>query len=554
MLRFSERVCALVLLAGCAAAQDTARVHVLRNGTAYVVEKDRITAEQQSIVQLQAGGEIEASATDGVNLYYATDPDREIWVVSPDRGQPRRLDNLGHDADALCAVDGSIFVSDGGGTLFHYWVTDAGLVEVRRIGTNPDIDVCSATSTWVYVLDPWLGVIRTAVDEELDTIFEPVITDTQGVTGLEAAEDTAGSTLLLSRSDSAQVIPVDSRALDARTLEGDGPWTLHSGGGYRWLDGQLQRARAPSLAYAAHEIPPVRETQPVPSAGDAADDPAILVDQADPSRTWILGTDKQAGLRVYDLAGKEVRFLARGRVNNVDAVRIGESRFIAAASNRTLRALDVFVVDLSLMSIEVVGSFPLQVNDPYGLCMTDGSGIEVFVGGTEGTVERWQIAGRGRDAHRTGELIFDGQTEGCVVDHETRRLFVGEEARGIWAIDLNDGSRILFDEVGKGHLVADVEGLSIHRRDRVLIASSQGDNAFVRYRLDGDPSPIRFRVTADRDAGIDGVSETDGLDVTDAKLPGFEDGLLVVQDGRNRAPEGPQNFKLVDWRLIHKLR
>ena len=32
--------------------------------------------------------------------------------------------------------------------------------------------------------------------------------------------------------------------------------------------------------------------------------------------------------------------------------------------------------------------------------------------------------------------------------------------------------------------------------------------------------------------------------------PDYPRGLLVVQDGRKRLPDGPQNFKLVDWRDV----
>ena len=46
-------------------------------------------------------------------------------------------------------------------------------------------------------------------------------------------------------------------------------------------------------------------------------------------------------------------------------------------------------------------------------------------------------------------------------------------------------------------------------------------------------------------AAIDDTSDTDGVAVTSTPLPGFPDGLLVVQDGDN--PGGNQNFKLVSW-------
>ena len=63
-------------------------------------------------------------------------------------------------------------------------------------------------------------------------------------------------------------------------------------------------------AVAAETIPtsgsvkPVVETTPVPHSGDAADDPAIWVNEANPGASRIFGTDKQGGLAVYDLAGK----------------------------------------------------------------------------------------------------------------------------------------------------------------------------------------------------------------------------------------------------------
>ena len=82
-----------------------------------------------------------------------------------------------------------------------------------------------------------------------------------------------------------------------------------------------------------------------------------------------------------------------------------------------------------------------------------------------------------------------------------------------------------------------------------LVVSSQGDNSYVvmdavaPYKVRG-----RFRVGFNLEAGIDGTSETDGLDVTSADLGGaFRQGMLVIQDGYKRMPDGPQNFKYVSW-------
>ena len=73
-----------------------------------------------------------------------------------------------------------------------------------------------------------------------------------------------------------------------------------------------------------------------------------------------------------------------------------------------------------------------------------------------------------------------------------------------------------------------------------------------REALTGDGG--RFRVGMNPPAGIDGASETDGLEVTSLNLGArYPEGLLVVQDGRNVMPAEHQNFKLVDWRDISGL-
>ncbi|MDE0061165.1 MAG: phytase [Gammaproteobacteria bacterium] len=75
---------------------------------------------------------------------------------------------------------------------------------------------------------------------------------------------------------------------------------------------------------------------------------------------------------------------------------------------------------------------------------------------------------------------------------------------------------------------------------------------FAVYRRECDYEYLgQFRAVADAAAGIDGVSETDGIDVTSANLgPAFANGLFIAQDGRNIAPAERQNFKLVPWQRI----
>jgi 3-phytase len=300
-------------------------------------------------------------------------------------------------------------------------------------------------------------------------------------------------------------------------------------------------------------VTPAIETTPVAAQGDAADDSVVL---AGSESGWIVGTDKQYGLRIYALDGTEVQDLPVGRVNNVDSVRRASDEYLLAASNRTTQTIDLFIATFTADAIDVrqVGSLALPLEVPYGLCMaTAGDGAIVFVGDKAGRVQEWRV-----DADLSGRLLrehrFDSQTEGCVVDELSGTLYVGEEAAGIWAVDLATEKRVLIDAVGAGRLTADVEGLDIYRGDdRVLIASSQGDHSFVAYRLPGGKPLNHFRVRASADRGIDGVSETDGVAISHEPLPGFPAGVMVVQDGYNRQPTAPQNFKIIDWREVSAL-
>ena len=295
------------------------------------------------------------------------------------------------------------------------------------------------------------------------------------------------------------------------------------------------------------------ETVPVDSRGDAADDAVVLVGD---SATWIAGTDKQFGLRIYDLTGTQLHTLDVGRLNNIDAVPL-EQGFLVAATNRTSISIDLFRIDPDGDAVEAVGSVPLQMEDPYGLCMARIEGTTtIFAGDKLGRVERW-VADDDFNVELLGELSFESQTEGCVVDAARRTLYVGEETAGIWAIDLDDAARELIDTVSDGRLVADVEGLDIYRGSDAdyLVASSQGDNSFVVYSLPERQPILKFRIGSDPAREIDGVSDTDGVAVTGSELPGFPLGILVVQDGADKGAglRNTQNFKIVDWRRIEAL-
>jgi 3-phytase len=321
---------------------------------------------------------------------------------------------------------------------------------------------------------------------------------------------------------------------------------------------------------AAHNVQAVGETEPVLDLDDAADDPAIWVNAGDPAANRIVGSQKRRGIEVYDLTGKRVQVLELGRINNVDLrqrVRVGDrERDIVAGSNRTTGTLDLFEVDATgTLASAVAAPIATGLTDPYGLCMYHSarSGkVYVFINDkAEGHFRQWEIvpAGGRLGAQVVRDFIVGTQAEGCAADDETGALYVGEEDVGLWRYgaepDAGSERRQLDSTGAGGHLTADVEGIAIFRgKDGAgfLLVSNQGANNYAVYRRDDDNSFIgHFSIVANEQAGIDGTSETDGLDIASVPLgEAFAQGLMVVQDGHNTSPDEPQNFKLVPWERV----
>lgn len=323
--------------------------------------------------------------------------------------------------------------------------------------------------------------------------------------------------------------------------------------------------------YPATDIPAEAETVPVGTGNaDAADDPAIWRNPANPAASLVLGTDKKAGLYVYGLDGKVRDFAPAGALNNADLREVrmadGSARILVGASDRTDRAeprIALFALDgasgklapLGAESFLPAGHAPAEA---YGFCMgaplAAGELARAYVVLKDGTVAESRLvekAGRIAAEH-TRDVKFATQSEGCVVDDAARVLYVAEEDVGIWKAPLSGPALVAtsFAKVGAADgLVDDVEGLGIARKAdgrAWLVASSQGDNAYALFDLASGRPAGRFRING---GTLGGTSDTDGIEVVLGDFgPAFPDGLFVAQDGDN-APHA-QNFKLLSWRAI----
>lgn len=349
---------------------------------------------------------------------------------------------------------------------------------------------------------------------------------------------------------------------------GSGP-KVHRAGATALLSLLAGCATVPPMGLPAVEVAASAETQPVGTANqDAADDPAIWRNASDPANSLIVGTDKKAGLYVYNLAGEVLSFTPSAALNNV-ALFEGDHGVLVAASDRADPAnshIALYLLDTDSGKLSSLGSVASGPGEAYGLCLAPAprvamqgapDAVTLYAAIKDGTVRQISVT------HKEGTITSQmgatwkiaTQIEGCVIDPASGMLYVGEENTGIWRIDpaRPDTAPMLIARTDNAQLVADVEGLAIAPGPdgaRYLIASSQGDNAYAVYALPDGTFMGRFRINGGE---IDGTSETDGIDLVAGSFgPDYPQGLFVAQDGANDmvAGQSTQNFKLVSWAAI----
>ncbi len=309
--------------------------------------------------------------------------------------------------------------------------------------------------------------------------------------------------------------------------------------------------------------------------GPDPDDPAIWLHPFDADQSVIVTSHKNAGLRVYDLAGNEIQSIepAGVRYNNVDVlynVNVGGSdKDLFVTSDRANDTLAIYAIDPTtrLLGDVTAATMPASifgVDDgeatAYGLdayTAADGTPY-VFVtqaGGDKVAQLKLVDAGAGKvsaELVRTLQLPNpsgldpeDLQSEGIVVDDVGGFVYVAVEGGGIYKFDADPatgGGMIEFVAPDADFLVPDLEGLSIRYADdgsRQLFVSSQGDATYSV--LDLATGAFLGRLAIGDGPTIDGAEESDGVDIFSGPLgSAFPNGLLVVQDGS----DSPQNVFL----------
>ena len=299
------------------------------------------------------------------------------------------------------------------------------------------------------------------------------------------------------------------------------------------------------------------------------DDPAIWVNPADPAASRVIGTDKDYGLVVFDLAGKIVQRLPDGRLNNVDlradVMLGGRRKTLVAASKRENNTIVFYSIDttgtLAPATPFAFPGSPVEIGDDiYGIGFYQepkSGALSVIASFKTGDVVQWLVSAEGDTLSLAlaRQWTIPSQPEGVTADDQLGFIYVGEEDGGIWRFPADPNvaaAGVLVDKVGSACLpVDDVEGMGVlvtGPSSGYLVVSAQGVNRYALYPRQPDatgnqPCLGSFGIAT---GATDPVGETDGLEVTSAPLgPNFPSGLMVVQDDRN---EGfSRNYKYVSW-------
>ncbi len=322
--------------------------------------------------------------------------------------------------------------------------------------------------------------------------------------------------------------------------------------GPRWAKGE-----APVLVTAALETV-------VTSDGQVdADDPAFWADRSNPSRAVMFGTDKTDGLYVHNMDGTVKQFFPSGALNNVDlreGFKVGDKDYVlVGASADEKLGLYTYLLDPATLETKEWAFISTGAYEPYGFCVGKHDGKFLLIADAKsGEIRIWTVEADAAGAPATTlvrTLRVGSQPEGCVVDDETGNLYVGEEDVGVWRWNLAAGSSDTPESIARvdrQRITDDVEGLTIMRdgAHKYLIASSQGDDTYNVFRIEGAAHTYVGRFAIVDGESIDGVTATDGLDAWSGAIAQFPEGALGFHDDQDAPLPGQQNYKMVDWRDV----
>lgn len=316
---------------------------------------------------------------------------------------------------------------------------------------------------------------------------------------------------------------------------------------------------------AANAVKPTVVTEALPHD---TDDPSIWIHPTDPSKSIIVGTDKDTdgALYAFDLKGKIIaKSEVLKRPNNVDIayglVIDGKKVDIAVTTERESNKIRIF----SLPDLKAIDNGGISVfdgsalRDPMGIALyTRPSDKKIFAivgrkSGPSGSyLWQYELSGNGKFAtakvvRKFGAYSGKKEIEAIAVDNELGTVLYCDEQFGIrkYKADpaLNDNKELTI--FGKTGFKADNEGIAIYKKTDstgYILVSNQQANTFMVYPREGAKgNPDDYPLLAEIPTS---TIECDGADATSINLGGsFKNGLFV-------AMSNGMTFHYYSWDLI----
>lgn len=305
------------------------------------------------------------------------------------------------------------------------------------------------------------------------------------------------------------------------------------------------------------------------------DDPAIWINFEDPSKSLIIGTDKDAdgALYVFNLEGKTIDSLVvrnLQRPNNVDVgygLSYGDQKVDFVVTGERLTSNLRFyslpeMKEIAIGGIEIYqGETGHEFRDLMGVAVYHDQAEDIHYiiagrknGPTDGTY-LWQYKIHGTESGIELELVrkfgkYSGkkEIEAIAVDHELGYIYYSDEGVGVrkYYADPAKGNEELALFATEG-FTDDHEGISIYQTSQnegYILVSDQGANlfhVFPREGNEGNPNehPLLVKIP------LSTVS-SDGSEVTAVNLgPNFPKGMFV-------AMSDDKTFQIYSWLQLEK--
>lgn len=288
-----------------------------------------------------------------------------------------------------------------------------------------------------------------------------------------------------------------------------------------------------------------------------SDDPAIWINKADPSKSLVIATDKDAdgALFVYDLAGKIVKDKVvpnLKRPNNVDVayglILNGKPIDIAVTTERMTHKLRIFSLPdmkpidqggLDMFAGETAPDF----RDLMGIALYTSSKGQIYAivgrknGPKDGYLWQYLLEDNGSGAikatfvRKFGSFSGKKEIEAIAVDNELGYIYYSDEQVGVkqYYADPAKGNEQLALFATEG-FKEDHEGISIYKltdSTGYILVSDQGANRFQIFSREGtktNPFEHKYLKTVPVMA-----TQSDGSEVVSVKLNDtFKHGLFVA--------------------------